>query len=44
LVHAGEDIEDISFDLDLAIEQIEAALRFEAALRQPLLTGKASAQ
>jgi uncharacterized protein (DUF433 family)/DNA-binding transcriptional MerR regulator len=44
LVHAGEDIEHIAFDLDLAIEQIEAALRFEAALRQPLLAGKASAQ
>lgn len=37
LVRVGEDIEDIAFDLDLEIEQIEAALRFEAALRDPLL-------
>jgi uncharacterized protein (DUF433 family) len=36
LVHVGEDIEDIAFDLDLEIEQIEAALRFEAALIDPL--------
>lgn len=32
LVDAGERIEDIAFDYDLLIEQIEAALRFEAAL------------
>lgn len=37
LVGAGEDIEDIAFDLDVEIEQIEAALRFEAALRDQLL-------
>jgi uncharacterized protein (DUF433 family) len=33
LVRVGEETEDIAFDLDLEIEQIEAALRFEAALR-----------
>jgi uncharacterized protein (DUF433 family) len=32
LVDAGESIDDIAFDYDLLIEQIEAALRFEAAL------------
>lgn len=37
LVRVGEDLEDIAFDLDLEIEQIEAALRFEAALRDQLL-------
>jgi uncharacterized protein (DUF433 family) len=37
LVRVGEDIEDIAFDLDLQIEQIEAALRFESALRDRLL-------
>lgn len=37
LVQEGEDPEDIAFDLDLEIEQIEAALRFEAALRDQLL-------
>lgn len=44
LVHAGEEIEDISFDLDLQIEQIEAALRFEAALRDQLLAAKVFSQ
>jgi uncharacterized protein (DUF433 family) len=37
LVRVGEKVEDIAFDLDLEIEQIEAALRFEAALRDQLL-------
>ena len=37
LVHAGEGIDDIAFDLDLEIDKIEAALRFEAALRDQLL-------
>lgn len=37
LVRVGEDIEDIAFDFDLEIEQIQAALRFEAALRDQLL-------
>ncbi len=40
LVHAGEQVEDIAFDLDLEIDQIEAALRFEAALRDQLLAAK----
>jgi uncharacterized protein (DUF433 family) len=44
LVDVGEDIEDIAFDLDLEIEQIEAALRFEAALRDQLLASKVFAQ
>jgi uncharacterized protein (DUF433 family) len=37
LVRVGEDIEDIAFDFDLAVEQIEAALRFESALRDRLV-------
>ncbi len=37
LVRVGEKVEDIAFDLDLEIEQIEAALRFEAALRDQIL-------
>lgn len=37
LVRAGEAQDDIAFDLDLEIEQVEAALRFEAALRDQLL-------
>lgn len=40
LVHAGDVAEDIAFDLDLEIEQVEAALRFEAALRDQLLAAK----
>jgi uncharacterized protein (DUF433 family) len=44
LVHVGEDIEDIAFDLDLEIEQIEAAVRFESALRDLLLAEKVFAQ
>ena len=44
LVRVGEDLEDIAFDLDLEIEQIEAALRFEGALRNPLLAEKVFAQ
>lgn len=40
LVRVGEAIEDIAFDLDLEIEQIEAALRFEAALGDRLLAQK----
>lgn len=44
LVRVGEDLEDIGFDLDLEIEQIEAALRFEAALRDQLLAQKVFAQ
>lgn len=32
LVKAGEDKEDIAYDLDLLVEEVEAALRFEAAL------------
>jgi uncharacterized protein (DUF433 family) len=37
LVDAGESIEDIVFDYDLLIEQVEAALRFEAALDDHML-------
>ena len=37
LIRVGEDKDDIAFDFDLEIEQIEAALRFEAALRDRLL-------
>lgn len=44
LVRVGEDVEDIAFDLDLEINQIEAALRFEAALRDLLLAEKVFAQ
>lgn len=44
LVRVGEEIEDIAFDLDLEIEQVEAALRFEAALRDQLLAQKVFAQ
>lgn len=44
LVRAGENVEDIAFDLDLEIEQIEAALRFEAALRDRLLAEKVFAR
>ncbi len=44
LVRVGEDIEDIAFDLDLEIEQIEAALRFEGALRDKLLAQKVFAR
>jgi len=44
LVRVGEDIEDIAFDLDLEIEQIEAALRFERALRNLLLAEEVFAQ
>lgn len=40
LIQVGEDAEDIAFDLDLEIEQIEAALRFEAALRDQFLAAK----
>lgn len=40
LVHAGENVDDLAFDLDLGIEQIEAALRFEAALRDQLLAAR----
>jgi len=44
LVRVGEDIEDIAFDLDVEIEQIEAALRFEAALRDQVLAKHVLAQ
>lgn len=44
LVRVGQEAEDIAFDLDLEIEQIEAALRFEAALRDQLLAQKVFAQ
>lgn len=44
LVRVGEDVEDIAFDLDLDIDQIEAALRFESALRDLLLAEKVFAQ
>ena len=37
LIRVGEDVDDIAFDLDLEIEQIEAALRFETALTDRLL-------
>jgi uncharacterized protein (DUF433 family) len=40
LVKVGEEIEDIAFDFDLEIEQIEAALRFEAALHDQLLASE----
>jgi uncharacterized protein (DUF433 family) len=44
LVRVGENIEDIAFDLDVEFEQIEAALRFEAALRDQLLAAKVFAK
>jgi uncharacterized protein (DUF433 family) len=44
LVHAGDVAEDIAFDLDLEIEQVEAALRFEAALGDQLLAAKVFVQ
>jgi uncharacterized protein (DUF433 family)/DNA-binding transcriptional MerR regulator len=44
LLHAGDNVDDIAFDLDLKIEQIEAALRFEAALRDQLLAATVFAQ
>lgn len=40
LVQAGDDIEDVAYDLDLLVEEVEAALRFEAALDDPLLAGR----
>lgn len=40
LVHVGEDVDDIAFDFDLEIEQIEAALQFESALQDQLLAAK----
>lgn len=40
LVKVGEDIEDIADDLDLLVEEVEAALKFEAALDAPLLAGR----
>ncbi|HZI37240.1 MAG TPA: DUF433 domain-containing protein [Acidimicrobiia bacterium] len=40
LLRVGEDIEDIAYDFDLEIGQIEAALRFETALRDRLLADK----
>jgi uncharacterized protein (DUF433 family) len=44
LIRVGEDPEDIAFDLDLEIEQIEAALRFETALSDQLLGSQVFAQ
>lgn len=44
LVRVGEAVEDIAFDLDLEIEQIEAALRFEAALRDQMLAHRVFTQ
>jgi len=44
LVRVGENIEDIAFDLDVEFEQIEVALRFEAALRDQLLAAKVFAK
>lgn len=40
LVRAGEAVDDIAFDLDVEIEHVEAALRFEGALRDQLLAEK----
>lgn len=40
LASAGEDLDDVAFDLDLEPEQIEAAIRFERALRDQLLAEK----
>lgn len=40
LARVGEEIDEIAFDLDLAIEQVEGALRFEAALKDQLLAEK----
>lgn len=37
LIDVGEDIQDVAFDLDLLVDQIEGALRFEAALGDRLL-------
>jgi uncharacterized protein (DUF433 family) len=44
LVRVGEEVDDIAFNLDLKLEQIEAALRFEAALRDQLFGTKVFAQ
>lgn len=44
LVRVGEGPEDIAFDLDLEIAQIEAALRFERALDDLLLAATVFAQ
>ncbi len=40
LAKVGEDLEDIAYDLDLLVEEVEAALKFEAALDAPLLAGR----
>lgn len=40
LVKVGEDIEDIADDLDLLVEEVEAALKFEAALDDRLMAGR----
>lgn len=40
LVHVGEDVDDIAYDLDLLVEEVEAALRFEAALDDRLMAGR----
>lgn len=37
LLDAGEDLDDVAFDLDLQLEQIESAVRFEKALSDRLL-------
>lgn len=44
LVRVGEAIEDIAFDLDLEIKQIEAAHRFETALQDQVLAAEVFAQ
>lgn len=41
LVAVDEDPEDVAFDLDLEIEQVQAAVRFEAALNEPFTASKA---
>lgn len=39
LAHAGEDIEDIAVDLDLSVDDVKAAIRFEAALDERVNSG-----
>jgi uncharacterized protein (DUF433 family) len=44
LVRVGEKVEDIAFDFQLEIEQVEAALRFESALQDQLLAAEVFAK
>lgn len=40
LAKVGEDLDDIAYDLDLLVEEVEAGLKFEAALDDRLLAGQ----